>query len=127
MNIYTSYYAKIKQLEEHGFNDFIAVSGYIPDFYKKKMETDNRYRRIIELSPKKEWFFDWKKGKFDNNKYIELYYETVLNKLDFNEIIKQLKDNSVLLCYEKSGDFCHRYLIADWLNKNGINCKEFLF
>lgn len=89
MQIFTSYYAKIKQLKKQGFNDFIAVSEYIPDFYKKKMEMDNRYRRIIESSPKKEWFFNWKKGKFDNNKYVELYYETVLNKLNFDNILNQ--------------------------------------
>ena len=32
----------------------------------------------------------------------------------------------VLLCYEKRGDFCHRHLVADWLNKNGFNCEEWI-
>ena len=27
-------------------------------------------------------------------------------------------------CYEKPSDFCHRHLVADWLNKNGVECKE---
>ena len=30
-----------------------------------------------------------------------------------------------LVCYEKPSDFCHRHLVADWFNKNGIECKEF--
>ncbi|MBR4315579.1 MAG: DUF488 family protein [Alphaproteobacteria bacterium] len=127
--IYTSYYAIIKKLIKHGFTDFVAISGWIPDFYKNLMNNSNddkiTYRRIIELSPRKDWFFDWKEGKFDNNEYVRLYYETVLNKLDINEISKRLKENSVLLCYEKPSDFCHRHLIADWLNKNNIDCKEF--
>ena len=32
----------------------------------------------------------------------------------------------VLLCYEKSGDFCHRHLVADWLNKKlDLNIQEY--
>ena len=30
-----------------------------------------------------------------------------------------------LICYEKPTDFCHRHLVADWFNKNGIRCKEY--
>ena len=29
-----------------------------------------------------------------------------------------------LVCYEKPSDFCHRHLVADWLNKNGYDCEE---
>lgn len=32
-----------------------------------------------------------------------------------------------LICYEKPSDFCHRHLVADWLNKNGVKCKEYEF
>lgn len=28
--------------------------------------------------------------------------------------------NIVLLCYEKPEDFCHRHLVADWLNSSKI-------
>ena len=32
----------------------------------------------------------------------------------------------VLLCYEKSSDFCHRHLVADWLSKQlNISVEEF--
>lgn len=31
-----------------------------------------------------------------------------------------------LICYEKPSDFCHRHLVADWLNKNGIPCEEWV-
>lgn len=29
-----------------------------------------------------------------------------------------------LVCYEKSGDFCHRHIVADWLNQAGYDVKE---
>ena len=126
MKLWTSYFAKIDKLCQIGFKDFVAVSGYVPNFYEHNMKDQNlfTFRRCIELAPKKYWFFDWKAGKFGNEEYIRLYNQTVLNKLDFNEIIKKFKDNSVLLCYEKSNDFCHRHLIADWITQHGIECKE---
>ena len=30
----------------------------------------------------------------------------------------------VLLCYEKPGDFCHRYLVNNFLMENNIACQE---
>lgn len=29
-----------------------------------------------------------------------------------------------LICYEKPADFCHRHLVAKWLNDNNFKCKE---
>lgn len=129
MKIWTSYFAKLDKLRQLGFKDFVAVSGYVPEFYQNVMD-NNPYkhlmtcRRCIELAPKKSWFFDWKNGKFDNDEYVRLYSQTVLNTLDIKEVLKQFENNTVLLCYEKSGDFCHRHLIAQWLKDNGIECEE---
>lgn len=127
MNFYTSYFSKLKSLEDLGYNNFVAVSGYIPTFYSNLMNTNNNFRRIIELAPQKAWFFDWKNGKFTNDDYAKLYNETVLNKLNVNEIAEKLGDKAVMLCYEKSDSFCHRHLIADWLNKNNYECNEIKF
>ena len=130
MKVWTSYFAKIDKLRLLGFNDFIAVSGYIPEFYKEAMNNNPlkkfvSFRRILEFSPKKDWFFEWKNGKFGNDEYIKLYKETVLNKLNSEQILKELKENSVLLCYEKPNDFCHRHLIAEWLREElNIECSE---
>lgn len=124
----TSYFAKVSDLLNNEYNNLIAVSGYIPNFYKEQMKNDIRLHRCLELSPKKEWFFDWKQGKFDNNKYIELYYETVLNKLNVEEMYEKLGSDAILLCYEKPGEFCHRHLIAQWFNENlKLNINEINF
>ncbi|MDV6237616.1 DUF488 family protein [Leptospira ellisii] len=54
-----------------------------------------------------------------------------LFKLDAVEVLEQLKELSqgkdlALLCYEKPGDFCHRRLVAEWLErKTGIEVPEF--
>ena len=84
----------------------------------------------------------WKENH-DNDYYIKCFNEQVLNKLNAEQVVKEL-DNLLLnetlaidyngdlkevprialICYEKPSDFCHRHLVADWLNKNGVECKE---
>ena len=50
----------------------------------------------------------------ENTKYyIKEYYRQVLEKLDVKEIYQKL-DNSILLCYEESDEFCHRHIVAEW-------------
>jgi uncharacterized protein (DUF488 family) len=75
----------------------------------------------------------WKESH-DNDYYIKCFNEQVLDKLNPYSVLFEIKDlldkNSIqsndicLICYEKPNDFCHRHLVADWLNKNGVECKE---
>lgn len=53
--------------------------------------------------------------------YIHEYYEQVLKKLDPYKVFDEL-DNSILLCYENEKEFCHRHLVAFWLEEN-LNIK----
>lgn len=76
-----------------------------------------------DLFPK--WSF-LKKYKEDGNEadYTREYHAQVLNKLDPQKVYDDLKD-STLLCLEKSGEFCHRRLVAEWLEKAlGITVPE---
>ena len=34
------------------------------------------------------------------------------------------ENDIALICYEKPSDFCHRHLVAEWLNQNGFKCEE---
>ena len=123
--IFTSYYAMARYFP----NDYRLVSisadgGRIARFggevYKK-------------LAPKQEFWKVWhdNKGKIDeleNNKYyIENYYNQVLRDLNPQEIIGELGDSIVLLCYERAADFCHRHIVAEWLRFNDIEVKEINF
>lgn len=46
--------------------------------------------------------------------YIEEYYKQVLANLDPEDIYNRVND-SVLLCYEDNMEFCHRHIVAAWL------------
>lgn len=120
MNLYTSYFAKVKQLQEMGLK-LVCVAGYAPKFYY-----DTKGACFYpDLAPRRSWFWEWKNNHLSNDWYIEKYNETVLSKLDPMKVVEDMGDNAVMLCYEKPGDFCHRHLIADWITKNtGIIVEE---
>ena len=125
--MYTGYFAKLKYYEEQDLTP-TAICGGIPDWYKGLW-----YKK---LAPKWSFFNEWKNGtehKGDNEYYIQHFNEEVLKNINPLEIEKELKtlakrrtsDKIILLCYEKPGDFCHRHLVSDWFNQNGIFCREF--
>ena len=120
--IYTSYFAKLKALPVTVIP--VAICGKAPEWYNGL-----QYKK---LAPKYDFFMEWKRNH-DNDYYIRCFNEQVLNKLDANTIVRELTEltnttnkdaDIVLLCYEKPTDFCHRHLVSEWLNSNGISCKE---
>ncbi|MBQ3447269.1 MAG: DUF488 family protein [Synergistaceae bacterium] len=56
--------------------------------------------------------------------YTEQYTFQILSRLDAQKVYEEL-DGSVLLCWEKAGKFCHRRLVAEWLElATGNEVKE---
>ena len=118
--IYTSYFAKLKSLPENIIP--ISICGKAPDWYKGL-----QYKK---LAPKYDFFMKWKETK-DNDYYIDCFNELVLKPLNARDVVGELQgitpygtSDIVLICYEKPGDFCHRHLVADWLNNHGFRCEE---
>ena len=121
MSIHTSYFANMKKIQkEHPEEVFISVAGYSPKWFKVGF--------LPELAPKKWWWKIWYDSFKDNLEsdeskawYIEKYKSTVLELLDTEKILLKLGSeyqiaDITLLCYETPEKFCHRHLIADWLN-----------
>lgn len=84
-----------------------------------------------ELAPKRDFWQKWFDNvgivpEYENTKYyIEEYYNQVLSKIDPMTLYKSLKNETILLCYEDSEDFCHRHLVAYYLELFlGINVSE---
>ena len=93
----------------------ISISGYAPDGWNKR-----HYKR---LAPKK-WIYDEYKSRGDTLKYSLWYGIEVLSKLNPVTVSETLGCGSILCCYEKPGEFCHRQLVSMWFNHMGINCVE---
>ena len=107
----TSYFAKYKG------ENAVSIAGKTPDWYKG--------REYKKLAPKYDWWKKWRDESLSEEWYKEQYYKTILDKLDARQVYEELGEDAVLLCWEKSGKFCHRHLITDWFQKElGIEITE---
>jgi len=107
--IYTGYYAKLKLYENAGLMP-ISIAGKAPEFYKGF--------QFKTFAPSWDIFSKWKSGEINNFQYTERFREEILNKLDkegIRRFLDSFETDIILLCYEKSGDFCHRHIVADWI------------
>ena len=120
--IYTTYFAKLKKLPENIVP--IAICAKPPNGY-----TGPIYRT---LAPKYDFFAKYKITK-DTEEFTESYIRQVLNQLNPVKVVTELyyqlgmapnTCDIALVCFEKSTDFCHRHLVANWLNMAGYECKE---
>lgn len=122
--LYTSYFGNLANLPDNIVP--ISICGKAPDWYKGM-----QYKK---LAPKYDFFMKWKVNH-NNGYYIKCFNEQVLRELDaqrvYNEFLHMCSKFPIdepdfcLICYEKPSDFCHRHLVAEWFNKNGIKCKEY--
>ena len=109
IRIYTSNYKKGGK-----GNVEISIAGKCHDGY-----TGLEYKK---LAPKLGFWKEWHKTR-DNDYYIQHFYDEVLSHLNPEEVVLKLAELSngrdvCLLCYEEPGEFCHRFLVSEWLNKN---------
>ena len=118
--IYTGYYSKIKEYADSGLI-LLSISRTKPEFAKSCID-------IPQLFPSDKILWDYKKGKIDEMEYTSKYLDQ-LNELGVDRIIKMIQifgDNVVLLCWESPEKFCHRHILADYINKNsGVVVEEF--
>lgn len=122
MKIYTSYFAKLKKILDEGYFP-ISITRYPPkgiDVAELKL-----------FAPSEELLRKIKSGEIDETEY-EKIYRKEMEKFDFNlvwegfEQISEIngKKDLVLLCYEKSGDFCHRHIFASLMVEKTNNRIE---
>lgn len=140
--IYTSYYAQLKNFPENYHP--IGISQFPPKWYEGAVLKDlaplpyiintwNKYaKNLLPNTPDRIKWEEWYNKKFKTE---------IIDKLNVNEIIEKLcnitnidnnilpiwenpNEHIVLCCFEKSEDFCHRNIIANWFNENNIPCRE---
>lgn len=117
--IVTTYFANLRKLPKDTVP--ISICGKAPEWYKGL-----QYKK---LAPKYSFFMKWKENH-DNDYYTRCFQELVLTTLSPTKVMQELiemagSENIALVCYEKPGDFCHRHLVAEWLNDNGYMVEEF--
>jgi|TARA_B110000483_G_C18194530_1_gene542414 uncharacterized protein YeaO (DUF488 family) len=82
------------------------------------------------LAPNWKILDKFKKKVISEEKFI-LAYKDQLNELNATSVVEHLSfltggEEPVLMCHCPKTKFCHRHLLADWLeNKLGIHIQEF--
>ena len=98
----------------YDFCFWIAISRTIPDWYKPDC-------RLVWLAPTWDMLNHYKQTK-DTNEYTRKYLNILVEKDKTLEYlaerlrIKERKQNVLITCWEPKGEFCHRHLLADYLN-----------
>jgi hypothetical protein len=105
----TSYFGSIKI---KGLSDLISISMKPPKYFL------NIVKIYKPLCPSYQLVMEYKKSIITEYEYERQYYSTILDCLDPKKVYRELGDDSILLCYEKSGEFCHRRLVAKWFKEN---------
>jgi hypothetical protein len=121
MKIYTSYFGNIKKITNP-----VSIAIKPPHWYSGHC--------YLKLAPKWDLVSKFKiESKKDLNAaiamYTRAYTEEILGILYQTDVFNELYQiyhgqDIVLLCYETPEKFCHRYLVADWFGKIGINVME---
>jgi hypothetical protein len=97
-------------------------------FYLKK------YSRLVSIALKSpEWFRGRRYPalapgrnmlKLDEAAY-RVEFQKILDKLDPQKVYEDLGPEAILLCWEPLGQFCHRRLVAEWLEERlGVKVPE---
>lgn len=120
MKIYTSYFANLKNLEKDDIVP-IGICCYSPKWFK------GPNLRAIAPSPD-----ILEKCKSSHAEYEKRYRTEVLSLFkDANILLERISfisggKDAALCCYEKPSDFCHRHILAKWLEEQtGIKVEEF--
>jgi uncharacterized protein YeaO (DUF488 family) len=121
MTIYTSYFAKAKLFPSHLFIKTAVC-------YKTPFSI-GIWNSVV---PSAELVFGMKRGEITKEYYEECYYQMLLDRKDqIAQNIPYLKNGErdvVLLCYEKPTDWCHRHILARFLNEHfDLDIQEYKF
>ena len=116
----------IKKLYDVRLNNVSQLAGFAKKndlkFFLKEL-CDAEYSHITELAPTKELRDGYKKGEILWEGYTDIF----LNLMSQRNVEKILKPEdyhqSCLLCSEHEPHFCHRRLVAEYLNERGFNLK----
>jgi uncharacterized protein YeaO (DUF488 family) len=100
----------------------VGISRGVP-----RWRTPYRYKLLRLLAPSREAFGISEPQEF------ERAYKAELEKIGLERIVSELWRISeehggrplVMLCWERPGEFCHRRVLADWIEKNvGVEVPE---
>jgi len=108
----TSYYASPRIIGTEYKYELISISKKPPAWFTLP------HKIYKPLCPSWKLVMNYKSGQITKEQYTQYYHEEILDSLDPARTYQELGENAVLLCWEKSNQFCHRHIVAKWLMDN---------
>lgn len=118
--LYTSYYKHISKEEPNTI--YIQISNSKPNWFHVHTYSAPILYPLWDLVEAKH------SDLISEQAFIKKYYDQLNSQSDriasFFEKVQTLNKTVVMLCHEKSDDFCHRHLLRTWLKGVGIEVEE---
>ena len=116
---YTSYYGNMNKIDRKKYV-LASISFQKPDFCGKNV-LDCSF-----LDPWKDLLDGYKNGTISEKEYADQYLDNLKRLWPglSNWFLINAPKDIVFLCYEKPSEFCHRHLLAQFLEEQGFECKE---
>ena len=109
--IYTSYFANWRNFPADAVP--IGITRFKPDYWE--------HPNLESLAPSAELLRQYRNNYIDEYMFKQIYIQELKDKGFTPEYLRTSlmltvdgKD-VILCCYEKSGEFCHRHILAEWL------------
>jgi uncharacterized protein (DUF488 family) len=101
---------KTSNFSKNGYDkNAINIASYAPKWFKGKS--------YLKLAPPGDLIGRYKREEVNSDEYTIEYNSRVLDNLNAVEVYKDLGEDAILLCYEGIFQFCHRRLVAKWLEE----------
>ena len=116
----------IKRIIDIRLNNVSQLAGFakkedLKYFLQEICQID--YLHLSELAPTQDILDAYKKNKGDWKIYEKQFLELMEKRHIENKISKEVINNGCLLCSEDEPDYCHRRLVAEYLQKRWGNMK----
>jgi len=114
--IFTSYYSS----KCSKFPTAVSISASAPDYFRGK--------RFSVLAPSWEILNAYKEHRIDEEEYARRYLTLLEERgLTPEGVYHATPPGTILLCYEKPGQFCHRRVLAKWMEDAvGVEIPEWI-
>lgn len=122
--LYTSYFANLKNVQDEK-TLFLVVAQFPP----KSFIFTKQIQHVPLFAPSKGLLKNMKEGLLSENEYTVIYNKQIVREMipKIEQLVSYMRKGHdvCLLCYEKPEDFCHRHLLAKFINeKYLIETKE---
>lgn len=121
--IYTGYFDHITKYLSSGL-EVIGITRFPPKELQKYGLSN-----IAFLSPSSSLLSDYKSGQISKEEFTAAYLDYLTRNeplvSDIVSWIMQNKKDTVLCCFEKPNEFCHRHILADFITNHYTEVKEY--